>query len=215
MKTLALIPARGGSKRLPGKNLAMLGDRSLLGWAIWAAHQNGMRAIVSTDDSGISQEAERYRCDVHWRNPELASDEATSIDVVRRVYEEYGEGFDVVILLQPTSPLRTPGDVLSALNILDNLGGDAVISVKRFEPRVLTLGHADRLREHNLNGGFYIENGAVYILRGDAIRAGHDWFTCPVTYGYVMPPERSIDIDTAADLADARSVVERGLFDGQ
>lgn len=212
MKPLVLIPARGGSKRLPGKNMAMLGGKTLIEWAVLSAGRAGFHTItVSTDDSNVAREANRFGSEVHWRNPVLASDEAESIDVVRAVAADY----DAVILLQPTSPLRTFEDVVGAWRLWSDSKADAVISVKRFEPRVLTLGHADRLREHNLNGGFYIENGAIYILRAEAIRAGQDWYTCPVTYGYIMPPERSIDIDTPADLDDARKVIERGLFDGQ
>lgn len=210
MNPLVLIPARGGSKRLPGKNMAMLGGKTLIEWAILSANRAGFPVAVSTDDEAIGAEARRHKADLYWRGPALASDEATSIDIVRDLLRS---DHDAVVLLQPTSPLRTADDVLGAWRLWLDTKADAVISVKNFQPRVLTLGHADRLREHNLNGRFYIENGAIYILSGEAIRAGHDWYTCPVTYGFRMPAARSIDIDTPADLEDARKAVERGLFD--
>ena len=105
VKVLAIIPARGGSKGLPGKNVRMLGDKPLIAWTIEAALNANCisRTIVTTDSIEIADVARRYGADVPFLRPnELGTDAATTADVVNHAITEIDEVFDVIILLQPT-----------------------------------------------------------------------------------------------------------------
>lgn len=206
-RPLLLIPARGGSKRLPRKNAAIIGDlpgigpMTLVECAIREARLSGLGDVmVSTDDSEISQIAGHWRCNLHWRSPALRGDDVPTIDIVRAVTEDRSEpefpnhpglwpGFDAIILLQPTSPLRIAADIIGAWEVMKRTGVESVVS------------HVPDADDPNK----LIPNGAVYILTVDAIKRGFDWWGV-VTQWYRMPPERSIDIDTQADLDRAREM---------
>ena len=117
LSVLALVPARGGSKGIPGKNIIPLGGKPLIAWTIEAAKAVDTidRLIVSTDDEAIAHVAQDYKCEVPFlRPPELAEDETAGIDVVLHALDEL-DYFDVIVLLQPTSPFRTAAQIDEAI----------------------------------------------------------------------------------------------------
>lgn len=210
---MAVIPARGGSKGLPGKNIRPLGGKPLITWTIEAAR--GARAvdqvILSSDDEAIMAAATAAGCAVPFRRPpELATDEAGSIDVVLHALDAV-PGADIVVLLQPTSPLRTAADIDQALDRLAATGAPAVVSVcaveqnphwmYRLSPEarlVPVMGDGPGFARRQELPDIFTLNGAIYAARVDWLRA-HRSFVTGETVAFVMPQERSLDIDTAAD----------------
>lgn len=209
---LGLIPARGGSKGLPGKNLLSAGGRPLIAWTAIAAL--GARAIdrvvVSSDDDAILAAGRAAGCEVLRRPAELATDTAATIDVVVHALDALA-GHDVVVLLQPTSPLRGAADIDAACARFAESGAPACVSVSLAEQSpywMYRLGAGDRLapivdlpaeatRRQDLPA-VYALNGAIYVADVTWLRASRA-FVGTDTVAYVMPPSRSIDIDTAAD----------------
>jgi CMP-N-acetylneuraminic acid synthetase len=221
MNVLGLITARGGSKGIPGKNLVECGGKPLLAWTCEAAHAATClsRTIISTDDSAIAACAVRYGIGAPFVRPgELASDTARSIDVACHAlgWLEKHEGWraDILVLLQPTSPLRTAHHIDAAFAALSG-DADAVVSVvevpHRFKPwSVLTLeGGAlrdyhtgelpfDRFRRQGQPTLFARNGPAVVVTRRAVIEAGS--FYGERCRPYVMTPADSIDIDDRDDL---------------
>ena len=131
-KVLALIPARGGSKGLPRKNVLLLGGRPLLAWSILAARGSAHvdRIVVSSEDREIIETAREWGAEVPFVRPaELARDETSGMDVVLHALDQAGQGFDYVVLVQPTSPLRTPQDIDACLERCLETGAPACVSV--------------------------------------------------------------------------------------
>jgi CMP-N,N'-diacetyllegionaminic acid synthase len=219
MNVMALIPARGGSKGIPRKNLAPVAGRPLLRWTVDAAHQatSVTRVVVSTDDDEIAAEAESAGAEVLRRPAELAADEVSMAEVVGHAVEELGP-VDVLVLLQPTSPLRTAEHVDGAVALLRESGADAVVSIvevpHNFEPGSLMRLDGDRLERigdsiprRQDKPTLFARNGpAVLALRGD--RIGTDLYGGDLR-GYVMDRESSLDIDTDDDLRLAAFLLER------
>lgn len=208
MRVLGLIPARGGSKGVPGKNLAVVGGKSLLAWSIEAA--GGLeRVLVSTDAPEIADAARALGADVLERPAELARDETPMLDVVLHALEQ--NDADVVVLLQPTSPLRRREHVEQALRRLAETDADGVVSVvpvpHRYLPesamalegeRLVALEQATATRRQDKRT-LYARNGpAVLVVRtlGLAERGlyGGD------LRAYLMDEAASIDVDTPFDL---------------
>src|SRR5919202_3281699 len=208
--TLGLIPARGGSKGIPGKNLAPLCGRPLVAWTIGAAcaARSLDRVVVSTDSEEIAATARELGADVLERPAELARDEVSMLDVLLHALEELGRP-EILVLLQPTSPLRRAEHVDEAVALLRETGADCVVSVvevpHRFRPgslmaleggRVVPLGPVPATRHEK--PVVYARNGpAVLVLRSE--RVGDD------LYGgdcrpYLMEPRDSIDVDGPFDL---------------
>lgn len=220
---LFLIPARGGSKGLPGKNLAEVGGIPLVGRAARlgcrALTELGApgRVICSTDDHVVAEAAQRWGAEVPFLRPaELATDGARSLDVVIHALDVLREDFDAVVLLQPTSPLTEVEDILGALELFYRTGSP-VVSVCQAEHPVEWHHHLDgtgRLtavipaRDTHQRQGPPVShrfNGAVYVASPAQVRDGGFW--TPATHGFVMPAGRSADVDTAADLDLARALV--------
>jgi len=211
-RVLALIPARGGSKRLPGKNVAPFCGRPLIAWTIQAALAAGSvdRVVVSTDDDAITAAALEAGAEVPFRRPAvLASDAAGSVDVALHALDALGDPARILLLLQPTSPLRQAQDIDAALRRLGESDAPAVIGVtKPFKPLGfhVWVGAGDKVSPIGIEGGDEIRliNGALYAIRVDVLRQARD-FDPPGTVAFEMPFERSIDIDTALDwqLAEA------------
>lgn len=207
---LGVIPARAGSERLPGKNKADLGGWPLIKWTIEAAKKSQIfdQIIVSTDDDDITAIARAEKCIYHPRGRELAGPEVDPIKVVLDIFRFIDCRATIIVLLQPTSPFRTDNDIFNAVEGYKASGGDALISVT--EPSgdlVFEIGHAGRLRPSH---GTVVANGAIYVTSGDHLVAGGTWFN-GVTYSYLMPKNRSLDIDTKSDLEIARLMVQQGL----
>jgi CMP-N,N'-diacetyllegionaminic acid synthase len=212
-KVLALIPARGGSKGIPGKNIADLAGKPLIAWTIEAARAcpSVDSIVLSTDDLAIAEVAARFGCQVPFmRPPELATDEASSMDVVYHALEQLPD-FDVVLLLQPTSPLRTSADIEACLVRLKD--APAVVSVRPSEDHpYLTFEINDggnltpyakpstgqSLRRQDLPSAWCL-NGAIYAADVGWLKSQRS-FISSETIACQMPSERSIDIDNPADL---------------
>lgn len=215
---LAVITARGGSKGLPGKNIRPLGGKPLLAWTIEAAKASKYvdRVITTTDDDSIMAIALACGSETPFkRQASLASDEAASIDVVLDALERCG-GYDYVVLLQPTSPLRAAGDIDGALELCEKSGAPACVSVGRAAQNpywMFTIGQDGSMtplfpeklpaRRQDLSA-VYALNGAVYVAR-TAWLVAERTFISPRTVAYEMPRERSVDIDTESDLQLAES----------
>jgi CMP-N,N'-diacetyllegionaminic acid synthase len=216
---LAVIPARGGSKGIPGKNLASAGGRPLIAWTIVAARaaQGVSRAVVSTDSPEIAEVARGLGAEIPFLRPaELATDAAPGmlpiLHAIRWLEEQEGYRPDYVMCLQPTSPLRTAEDIDAALALARAKEADAVVSVapvehhpfwmKRVSPEGqlsdFMVPERPALRRQDLPL-VHALNGAIYLVRREVLLAKQTWYT-ERTYAYVMPPERSFDVDTPWDL---------------
>lgn len=211
-KVLALIPARGGSKGVPGKNIRMLIDKPLLAWSIEAAKQSRYidKVILSSDDDAIIECAKQWGCEVPFRRPaELATDEAPTMDAVLHALDKV-PGFDKIVILQATSPLRNSEDIDRCLEF--SMRHKLCVSVTetskspywtyfKNEEHVLTpVLKADPLTRRQDLPKAYVPNGAIYIADVEEILHSRTLFT-ERTAAYEMPRERSIDIDTEEDFA--------------
>ena len=221
LSVLGLITARGGSKGLPGKNLRKIGGRSLIERTVAAARQAGCldRLILSSDDAEIIAAAMALGCEVPFIRPEpLSSDEARSIDVVRHALETLPERYDLLVLLQPTSPLRSAADIEGAVRLCLEAGAPACVSLCRADKppqwtytldpggalRPLVPAAEGEARRQDLAPAYAV-NGAVYVARVPWLLE-HESFAGPGTLGYVMPKARSIDIDDELDLVVAEAL---------
>ncbi|MCF4166600.1 acylneuraminate cytidylyltransferase family protein [Zavarzinia compransoris] len=211
-RVLALIPARGGSRRLPGKNVMPFKGRPLIAWSVAAAlGAPGVdRVVVSTDDEDIANAARTAGAEVPFMRPAALSDDAaTSVDVALHALDTLGEGADVLLLLQPTSPLRTAADIEAGLRLMVGRGAPAVVGVTapfkplRFHVRLAADGTAVPFDPGD-EAGVRLLNGAFYAVATDVLRQART-FDPPGTLAFEMPQDRSIDIDTAFDwrLAEA------------
>lgn len=227
LKVLAVIPARKGSKRLPKKNTMSLAGKPLISYTIEAAINSQFvdNVVVSTDCEDIAKVAIDSGASVPFMRPStLADDTSTSIDVVINVVEELekiGSAYDVVILLQPTSPLRCAADIDGAFSLFDKNNADAVVSVCEVEhpplwtntlPENMSLDgflSSDVLnkRSQDLPPYFRI-NGAIYIIRNKKLKEGKTFFPNQKSYAYIMQVERSVDIDTLTDFKFAQLLIE-------
>lgn len=213
MKPLAIIPARAGSKRLPGKNIADIGGRTLVELALeqgWEALGRSVGNVILTTD--IPDDGKPFTEISWWRRERPASlcrDDTPMMEVVSDAVAfavQHHVPFDCVVLLQPTSPLRSLGDIRACIDILEH-GADAAVSVRDTEwPELYTMGHAGRMRRWTAaeHAHMVFPNGAVFAARRSVLEAGKDWWTADVVVAHLMPPERSIDIDTIYDLEEAR-----------
>ncbi|NLH16401.1 MAG: acylneuraminate cytidylyltransferase family protein [Phycisphaerae bacterium] len=225
-KLLALIPARGGSKGIPGKNLRPLADKPLIAWTIEQARRCSWidRVIVSTDDSVIAETALRWDAEVPFlRPPALAADDASVIDVILHTldwYRQRDQSYELVLLLQPTSPLRETADIEAALQRLEDCRADAVVSVCPCEHSPLwtnTLGPNGHMKDfldfkaldnRQRLPTYYRLNGAIYLARTEYFRQRRGFYG-DRTYAYIMPSERSIDIDSLLDFQMAEFLFHR------
>lgn len=225
-RVLAVIPARGGSKGLARKNLAPFRGRPLIAWTIEAAQASVLidDVILSSDDAEIIAVAKGLGCAAPFvRGPELSTDEATSLAVVLDALDRT-PGYDVVVLLQPTSPLRTAADIDAVLALLDD-GGETAVSVTDAESHPFLVYRPDAdgrlapyaapeagasLRRQDLPPAWSL-NGAVYAARVEALRRTRAFVQPGRTRAWPMPRARSADIDTLDDLLAAeRSQGSRG-----
>ncbi|MEM9193866.1 MAG: acylneuraminate cytidylyltransferase family protein [Myxococcota bacterium] len=225
MSTVAIVPARGGSKNLPRKNLALLGGHPLVAWSIRAALASDSvdRVVVSSDDEEILTVGSLYGAEPIARPRHLATDVATSEGLVIHALDMLGSKsakFETVVLLQPTSPLRTDVDVDAALELRIREDADAVISV--YEPTHSPFkafyqdpaGHLCPVAGKGLPfvsrqslPRAYMPNGAIYVVQTAEFRRRRQ-FLGERTLPYVMPIERSIDIDDEEDLRHASRVID-------
>ena len=231
MKTLAIIPARGGSKGIPGKNILPLAGIPLINWTINAASQaKGItRCIVSSDDMEIIKVAEQNGADIPFVRPaSLATDSSSSVDVALHALswlEERGESYDTVLLLQPTVPLRTGRDIENALELFWERKAPACVSVcKTFSHPFWEYTVSEDFCLHSLLGEqnfhrqdlpeIYLRNGAIYVSSVKSLVA-QKTFLLPETVAYIMPQERSVNIDNMLDFYMVETLVAKGVQDNQ
>jgi N-acylneuraminate cytidylyltransferase/CMP-N,N'-diacetyllegionaminic acid synthase len=232
MKLLAIIPARGGSKGIPHKNIAPVGGKPLIAWTIEAALTSGFveRCVVSTDDEQIAVAAMNVGADVPFLRPEkLARDDTPGIEPVLHAVQwlDEHEGYqpDYVMLLQPTSPLRSAKDIKAAIDLADVNNADSVISICEvsYHPYWTMRLSEDctlvNFLEMNLDSLLdkyprrqdlppaYAENGAIYLVRRSVLLEHRSLYGKRM-YGYVMPSERSLDLDSPWDLHLAELILK-------
>lgn len=211
-KILAIIPARGGSKGVPRKNIRDLAGKPLIAWTIEEAKKSRYidQLILSSEDDEIIEVAKQYGCEVSFKRPlELAQDDTPGIEPVLHAIEQC-PGYDYVVLLQPTSPLRTVEDIDGCIEKLLNSDADFCVSVTEPEKspywmytlegeRMVPLLPQEELvtRRQDLPK-VYALNGAVYVGNIMEIIETKNFLT-KSTLGYVMSKENSIDIDTEID----------------
>ena len=212
LRVLALITARGGSKGLPGKNVRPLGGRPLVAWSIAHALASKFidRVVISSDDPAIIAAA----CDAGAEAPfvrpaELSGDTVASIPVVLHALDALDNDYDLVVLLQPTSPLRLTSDIDGAIQTCLAAGAPSCIGVvepakspwwmfrKGEDGRLSRLMGPAATRRQDLPQ-VWAANGAVYVARVSWLRQANS-FVGEGTVGWEMPPERSVDIDTLLD----------------
>lgn len=222
---LIIIPARGGSKGIPHKNIADLGGRPLIAYTIDAALAvaPANRIILSTDDPAIAETARRQGLPVPYMRPaELATDTAGSREVILDAMDwadSQGMSYDCVVLLQPTSPLRTPDDIIRSIELFTD-GVDMVASVKEAASNpyyncyetdsdgFMTISKGDGLLTRRQDAPpAYEFNGAVYVINPGSIRQ-MPMGRFPRRIPYLMPDERSVDIDKPIDLIIAATLLQ-------
>lgn len=223
-KILAIVPARGGSKRLPGKNILDLAQKPLIAWTIEAAQASNYidRVILSSDDAEIIKVAEAFGCDVPFVRPkELAQDTTRSIDVVTHALKSLKEQYDYVILLQPTSPLRTAEDIDKGIALCVEKEATSVIGVCEMEHSPLwantldeTMSMENFLDEKYNNSRsqdlptYYRINGAFYMSRVASVLQEETFFVKKNIYATLMSQEHSVDIDTKLDFIIANAILK-------
>jgi len=222
-EVLALVVARGGSKGILRKNLVPLGGRPLLAWSLDAALRARTcdRVVVSTEDAEIAEVARCFGAhEIVARPAALARDDTPTMPVVFHALAAHPDA-EYVVLLQPTSPLRLPEDIDACVDLCRRHAGHAVVSVTladpsphlmvRLDPEACLQPVLDALpgavRRQDLPPT-HVLNGAVYVA-GRAWLNTHGRFVTPETRGFVMPRERSVDIDDELDLALAGLLLER------
>lgn len=213
MSILAIIPARGGSKGIPRKNIKLLADKPLIGWTIDAATRAYCvdRVIVSTEDEEIASVARKLGAEVPFMRPvELAADETPSIAPVLDAIERLPK-YDWVLLLQPTSPLRSHTDIEAIWELCQANDAHSAVSVTEVSEHPYLMYERDggdclkpiiKRRPHVTRRQDFPEayalNGAIYLAKTDWL-SNNQSFVGPETLGYLMPSERSLDIDTQQD----------------
>lgn len=226
MRNLAVIPARSGSKGLKDKNIKKLGGVPLIGHTITAAQSCGLFSCVhlSTDSGQYAEIGRGLGADVSFlRDDALASDQAASWDVVRWVVEQFqqrGQFFDTVALLQPTSPLRTADDLTAAYRLFVQKNANIVVSVCEMEHSPLwsnTLPE-DGAMEHFEDPAladtprqelpvYYRMNGAIYLVKTEFLFSGKPIYS-QRSYAYRMEQKHSIDIDNELDFLLAETILK-------
>ena len=223
---IAIIPARGGSKGLPGKNILPFCGKPLIAWTIEAALACKFldRVIVSTDSEEIAETARTYGAEVPGLRPrELALDKSSAIDVYIYLWEQLtgksGSEPAPFVVLQPTSPLRTTEDINSAVKLFHEKKADSIISVseathppvwaKRIDEKGVLRNYfetSQSLSNRQQIPLAYMPNGAVFILKKELVVKNRNYYS-DKTYPYRMPYERSLDIDNIWDFRIAEYIM--------
>ncbi|MCH7826988.1 MAG: acylneuraminate cytidylyltransferase family protein [Bacteroidetes bacterium] len=226
---IAIIPARGGSKGLPGKNIMELNGKPLIAYTIETALNSKQidRIILSTDDEAIADICRNTGVEIPFMRPkELAQDNSlakdTYIYTIERLNNEFNCNYSEFIVLQPTSPLRTAADINKAIELFRKRQADSVISVCEFnhpiqwakkidnEGKLLNFFNKDlneNLNRQELPTAF-IPNGAIFILKYDLLKKKYSYYSNK-TYAYKMKLENSIDIDTQLDFEFAEFLMRK------
>lgn len=235
LSRIALIPARGGSKGIPRKNLMRVGGKSLVEWAFFSATESELFSYIciSTDDLEIARHAESFGAEIHFMRPaNLALDTSLQIDVINHAadfFHAQGVIANSLTLLQPTSPFRYPKDLVNAHLIWDANQANSLISVMKSSQynistmyrsdaelgakgiRLIPLSDNGVLNKGSLRQSFqsqFWRNGAIYIFRLKSNGIGTELLGSPII-GYEMPWYQSINIDTFEDLEIAELIAPK------
>lgn len=224
MKVLAIIPARGGSKGIPKKNIIELNDKPLITYTIEAAQKSKRidKIFLSSDDSEIIEVAKNLGISSTYIRPKyLASDEATTIDAILDSIEwlENQENYfpDVILLLQPTSPLRTAEDIDGAIDLFEKHKESALVSVHEMiehpfecvydiykkDWKYLAQPKSLSTRRQDYAKSFYYINGALYLANINFLKREKTFIKSRNTIFYEIPQERGLDVDEFKDLERA------------
>ena len=223
MRVLVIIPARGGSKGVPQKNIKLLGGKPLIAHAIECAlaSKKATKVVVSTDDDAIASAANQYPIEVIKRPSELAEDDSNVVTAVTYTYDYLKEDFDVIVLLQPTAPLRTSADLDAVIDLLEkNINTDGVISVvpmddvhparmydlNETQQLVPLIENGETLRRQDLKPVYY-RNGCFYAVRTKAFYEQQS-FMVAHKLAFVMNPNWLINIDNQRDFQLATLLYE-------
>jgi CMP-N-acetylneuraminic acid synthetase len=228
MKVLGIIPARGGSKGVPRKNIALLGGRPLLAYtASSALAAKGLdRVVLSTDNEEIAEIGRNLGLETPFIRPaELARDDTPTLQVLQHVVQELdnnGNEYDVIVTLQPTAPFRQASDIDGALDLLNETGADSVVSL-------VDMGGVHPFKVKNIDGDgwvtepsfargmghrarqtlprFWLLEGSIYVTRRDVLME-ENRILGEKTQAWLVPRERSVNIDTPFDLWLAERMLE-------
>ena len=223
MRVLVIIPARGGSKGVPQKNIKLLGGKPLIAHAIECAlgSKKASKIVVSTDDDAIASAVNQYPIEVVKRPSELAEDDSNVVTAVTYTYDYLKEDFDVIVLLQPTAPLRTSADLDAVIDLLEkNKNADGVISVvpmddvhparmydlNETQHLVPLIENGETLRRQDLKPVYY-RNGCFYAVRTKAFYEQQS-FMVANKLAFVMNPNWLINIDNQRDFQLATLLYE-------
>lgn len=218
---LAIIPARGGSKRLPRKNVLDLNGKPLIAWTIEAANKSQYidKVVVSSEDDEILNISQKYDAMTLKRPSILATDTATTYDTVKHVIDSMEDKYDYILLLQATSPLRNEKHIDEAIELLFQKDAFAILSVCEMDHSPLW---SNTLAEDKSMAGFlsdeipkrsqdlptyYRLNGAIYICKRDVLLKEETFFIKENIYAYEMKKENSVDIDEKIDFKLAKCLL--------
>ena len=228
---LAIIPARGGSKGVPRKNIRMLGGKPLICWTIDAALKACSidRVILSTDDEEIAEICRPTGIEIPFMRPnELAQDDSLAIDnylyTMGRLIDEFSYQEDEFAVLLPTVPFRNEQDIDNAVAVFYENDSDSVISCRELshpaswnfeisDSRVINQNHSatEKLMNRQDSQTLYAPNGGVYVFKYTKLKKRYSYYT-DKTHPYIMPEERSIDIDTEMDFNFAEFLLNKQLL---
>jgi len=227
MQVLAIIPARKGSKGVPGKNIQLIAGKPLIGYTIDVAMQSNAFAniVISTDDDAIWAYAANYNVTVHKRDASLATDASpvvlTIIEVIHFAEQQFNTQYDAVMILQPTAPLRETWHITEAIQMLgDNPAVDCLISVVK-------AGDVHPARMYNIDGAgimhslqpenehlnrqqlppVFLRNGSIYLTRRNALLQQQKIMLSPAL-AYVMDAKYHLNIDEPRDMLLAKAILE-------
>lgn len=229
---LAIIPARGGSKGIPRKNIKMLCDKPLIAYTIEAAIASKSidRIVLSTDDPEIAKTSSKYDIDIPFMRPkELAQDDSLAIDnyiyTIERLNKELDNNYEEFVVLLPTVPLRTSKDIDKSIELFSQKNADSVISCVALDHPIEWIFDIDnngvikrnnkvdikKMMNRQESKPSYIPNGAVFVFKYSLLKEKYSYYS-EKTYAYVMPPERSVDIDTESDFKFAEFLIKPGVL---
>ena len=226
---LAIIPARGGSKGIPKKNIKLLCGKPLIAYTIEAAMASRSidHIVLSTDDPQIAEVAVQYGAEVPFMRPEeLAQDDSLAIDsyiyTIERLNKEFNHNYEEFVVLLPTVPLRTSEDIDKAIELFSQKGADSVIPCTETQhpvewifninddgtiKRSCETGAGKMINRQQLKRSYTL-NGAVFVFKYSLLKETRSYYS-QKTYAYAMPLERSIDIDTEIDFKFAEFLIQQ------
>ncbi len=220
-RILAMIPARGGSKGLPGKNIRPLGGRPLIAWTIDAALGSRIidHLVLSSDSAAIIRVAQEHGCDAPFIRPaDLSTDSAPGLAPAKHCVQML-PGYDYLVILQPTSPFRSSEDIDRAIQTCIDANAASLVSVTKASQHPSWMSHIDKdgrlshitkdpapTRRQDLSP-VYALNGAIYVVKTNWLHDADSLLDAD-TLAFSMPEQRSIDIDTALDFRIAEMMAQ-------